>query len=254
MGSKILLLFTLTLMCSCLKQTEMITPIAPPQTLSELQKESMMTTALVAGNADLSSTANANIETTNVPGVFYLNVKYNWNDIDVFGTANIPNSFEQIGHSFLSNIAKFMLAVIGPKKIVLAPFDFIIPDLNLDLSVVKSIKIKKLSFQYSKKIVKQKGSLANFGFINSIELLREVDDSEKGRIDKPLINYQKNKNKCELNCIQFEVIEDNLLDMLVDNRVPLKLKPKLSIASIPAVTDLTLDGVVELQIGLKLPF
>ena len=249
----ILLTITIVLLSSCLKQTEAISPIAKPQTLAELQKESLMNTASLAGNAELSSSAKASLESASDPSIFYLNFKYNINNIDVFETANIPNSFEQIGHSFLASIAKLVLSINGPRQIDLSPIDLNLPDLNLDLSIVKSIKVKSIFLQYNKALDVNSDYAASFSFINSLELAREVIVPKVGTVDTLLFSYQKANNLCLFKCLKFNIMSDNLIDILKSN-TPLKLKPSLSIGAIPAVTDLKLDGVIEMQIGLKLPF
>jgi hypothetical protein len=251
---KILLLgITVVLLSSCLKKTVYIKPIAQPQTLAELQREALMNTANLAGNAELSSSAKASLESGSDPSVFYLNLKYNINNIDVFEAANMPNSFEQIGHSFLSTIAKLVLSINGPRQIDLTPIDFNIPDLNLDLSVIKSIKIKKIFLQYNKDLDRNSDYAADFSFIDTLELAREVTVPKVGTVDTLLFSYRKVRNLCLSKCIQFDIVTDNILDLMKPNTA-LKLKPTLSISKLPAVNDLKLDGVIEMQIGLKLPF
>ncbi|MBC7537429.1 MAG: hypothetical protein H7281_01305 [Bacteriovorax sp.] len=241
------------LLSSCLKQTESITPIAKTETLADLQRESLMNTANLAGNAELSSAAKASLESGSDPSVFYLNLKYNINNIDVFEAANVPNSFEQIGHSFLSTIAKLVLSINGPRHIDLSPIDLNMPDLNLDLAVIKSIKIKKIFLQYNKTVDANSDFAADFSFIDTLELAREVTVPNVGKVDTLLFSYRKIRNLCLSKCIQFDIVSDNILGLLKANTT-LKLKPTLTIAGLPAVTDLKLDGVIEMQIGLKLPF
>ena len=249
----LLFLSSVLFFSSCLKQTESISPIAKTQTLSELQRESLMNTVNLAGNAELSSAAKINLELASDPSLFYLNLKYNISDIDVFGAANIPNSFEQLGHSFLASIAKLVLSINGPQQIDLAAFDLNIPDLNLDFTVVKSIKVKSIYLQYNKQLDNQNDFAANFDFIDTLELAHEIKIPKIGTVDTLLFSYRKVNNKCLFKCLQFDIIDNNILDLLTSNK-SLKLKPILTIASIPAITDLKLDGVIELQIGLKLPF
>ncbi|MDD4974370.1 MAG: hypothetical protein PHY93_08450 [Bacteriovorax sp.] len=244
---------TVVFLSSCLKQTESITPIAQPQTLAQLQREALMNTANLAGNAELSNNAKASLESGSDPSIFYLNLKYNINNIDVFEAANIPNSFEQIGHSFLSTIAKLVLSINGPRQIDLTPINLSMPDLNLDLSVIKSIKIKRIFLQYNKEMDSSSDFAADFSFIDTLELAREVTVPKVGTVDTLLFSYRKIRNLCLSKCIQFDIVSDNILDLLRPNTT-LKLKPALTISKLPAVTDLKLDGVIEMQIGLKLPF
>lgn len=249
-----------TLMCaallcvSCLKQQESITPIAAPATLAELQKEALMRTAELAGNSELSEDAKATLELAHDPSIFYLNVKYHMKNIDVFAMANMPNTFEQIGHSFLQTIAKLVLAIGGPRQIDISNINLHIPDsVNLDRSIVKSIAVKKIFLQYSKDVDEGSDYKADFSFINTLELAREVTVPKIGRVDQLFLSYRKVQNLCMYKCIQFEILEDNLIDLLTPNS-NLLLKPSLTIDALPAVNNLTLDGEIELKIGLKLPF
>ena len=142
-------LFLIICFCSaCLKQTESITPLAAPKTLSEIQKEALMAVANQAGNSELSIAARSSLETSDKdPNIFYLNLKYNIHNIDVFEVASIPNLFEMIGHTFLLKLAKLVLAVAGPRQIDLDSFDLAIPNIDLDRSVVKSIRVKRVFLQ-----------------------------------------------------------------------------------------------------------
>lgn len=249
-----ILMSTIVLGASCLKQQESITPIAIPKTLAELQREALMNTANFAGNAELSENAKASLEMAKDPSIFYLNVKYNMKNIDVFEMANMPNSFEQIGHSFLQAMAKLVLAIGGPRQIDINDINLHIPDtVSLDRSIVKSIEIKRIFLQYNKEVDEASDYSASFSFINNLELAREVIVPKIGKVDKLFLSYRKATNLCMFKCIQFEILERNLIDLLNPNS-NLLLKPSLSIVSLPAVTDIKLDGQIELKIGLKLPF
>lgn len=240
-------------MSSCLKQSESITPIALPATLAELQKEALTNTANLAGNSELSTAAKASLETSKEPGIFYLNIKYNIDNIDVFETAGIPNSFEQIGHSLLASLTKLVLSIKGPQKIDLTPIELNMPDLNLDYTIIKSIKIKTIFLQYNKEVDARSDYAADFSFIDTLELAREITVPKLGVVDSLLLSYRKTQNKCLYKCIQFDIQSDNILDLLKANS-SMKLKPTLSISGIPAETNLKLDGRIEMKIGLKLPF
>ena len=174
-------------------------------------------------------------------------------NIDVFEVAGMPNTFEQIGHSFLATIAKLVLSITGSRQIDLTPIDLNIPDLNLDLAVVKSIKIKNIFLQYNKTIDVQSDFAADFSFIDSLELAQEMTVPKLGKVDTLLFSYRKNRNFCLYKCVQFDILSDNIINLLKANSA-LRLKPTLNISSLPAITDLKLDGVIEMQIGLKLPF
>lgn len=242
------------ILLSCLKQNESITPIAPASTIAQLQREAMMRTAEDAGHAELSDEARATLAMSNDPRVFFLNVKYNLKNIDVFQAANMPNSFEQLGHSFLQMAAKFVLAVAGPRNIDISDISLTIPaSLDLDRSIVKSIKIKRIFLQYNKELDQASDYAADFSFINTLELSREVTVPQVGVVNTLFLSYRKARNFCMYKCIQFDVLEDNLIDLLKPN-TNIKLKPTLSIGSLPAVNQLQLDGQIELQIGLTLPF
>ncbi|MGZ3809371.1 MAG: hypothetical protein ACXVCE_14905, partial [Bacteriovorax sp.] len=232
---------------SCLKQTESITPIAPVRTLAELQKESMMNAALLAaGNNELSEATKANVEQSQgEPGIFYLNMKYNINNLDVYETAHIPNSFEQIGNSFLKAMAKIFLKLTGGKTVNIGTVEVPVPDLNLDFDVIKSIKVKKIFLEYNKDLMAKADNKADFSFIKTLNIA--TVSGEK------LFNYSKTANNCAQKCLDFNVVNGDIFDLIKD--VPsVKVNPTLTITSLPKVTELKLDGEIDLQIGLKLPF
>lgn len=248
------IIFISFILSSCLKQQESITPIAPASTIAELQREAMMRTAEEAGHSELSDDARSTLAMSSDPRIFYLNVKYNLNNIDVFQVANMPNSFEQLGHSFLQMAAKFVLAVAGPRNIDINDISLTIPaSLDLDRSVVKSIKIKRIFLQYNTDLDRSSDYAADFSFINTLELSREVTVPNVGNVSTLFLSYRKARNFCMYKCIQFDILEDNLIDLLKPNS-NIKLKPSLSIGALPAVNQLALDGQIELQIGLILPF
>lgn len=260
MGNMMGIFFKLTLitcvlmLSSCLKQTESITPIAPTATLAELQREALMKVAQQAGQSDLSMDAISTLETTaSDPTIFYLNIKYNIKNIDVFEAADMPNTFEKIGHSFLRTIAKLYLAAAGSTKISINDIDLTIPDIDIDRSVIKSFKIKRIFLTYNKEVDEQSDYLANFSFIKTLELARKVTVPKVGQVETLFLSYRKNRNFCLYKCLQFDILEDNIIDILKPN-TNIKLSPSLSITSLPDVDDLKIDGQVEMQIGLKLPF
>jgi hypothetical protein len=89
--------------------------------------------------------------------------------------------------------------------------------------------------------------------VNTLELARQVTVPKVGVVETLFLSYRKNRNFCLYKCLQFDILEDNLIDILKPN-TNVKLKPSLSITGLPAVNDIKLDGVVEMQVGLKLPF
>lgn len=248
------LVCTSFVLSSCLKQQESITPIAPATTIAELQREAMMRTAEEAGHSELSDDAKATLEMSPDPRIFYLNVKYNMKNIDVFQAANMPNAFEQLGHSFLQTVAKVVLAIGGPRNIDIADINLTIPPaLDLDRSIVKSIQVKKIFLQYNADLDASSDYAANFSFIDSLELVREVTVPNGSKMNTLFLSYRKARNFCMYKCIQFDILEDNLIDLLKPN-TNIKLKPTLSISSLPAINQLALDGQIQLRIGLMLPF
>lgn len=243
----------LLLLSSCLKQQESITPIAPVTTMAELQKEMMERRALEAGNAELSYQAQAAYAQSTDPSIFYLTIKYNLKAIDAFEVAQIPNAFEQIGDSFLRAVIKVVLAVAGPRQVDIPAFELNVPDLELDRSIVKSIRIKRIFLQYNREIDAQYDYAPTFKFLDTLELAQEVTVPRLGKVETLLLSYRKNRNRCLYKCMSFEVINDNVLDFF-DREKLVKLKPSLTVAGLPEINDMVLDGQIELQIGLKLPF
>lgn len=234
---------------SCLKQTESITPIAPVRTLAELQRDSMMQTALMAaGNNELSKNARTTLEESNSdPSIFYLNLKYNIVNMDVYETANVPNSFEKIGNSFLKAFARIFLKLTGERTIELGTVDLDIPDLNLDFQIVKSLKIKRIFIEYNQEFNQSVNNQANFSFVSSLDI------SRVSGANPLLFSYRKTKNNCDQKCLDFSIVDGNILDLVKDSTT-ISLNPKLAISTIPKVSELKIDGQIEMQIGLKLPF
>lgn len=249
-----LMTFVIFFSSSCIKQSESITPIAPISTIADLQRESLMAQASLAGQSTLSSDAQSTLAlSASDPTIFYLNINYHLKNIDVFEAANMPNSFEQIGHSFLRTLAKVFLAAVGSYNVDINDINLNIPDIAVDRSVIKSFRIKRLFLQYNSEVDIQSDYLANFSFVNTLELSRKVTIPKIGEVETLFLSYRKNRNFCLYKCLQFDILEDNLIDILKPN-TNIKLKPTLSITGLPDVDDIKLDGVVEMQIGLKLPF
>ena len=247
--SVIFIFFISVFTSSCLKQTESISPIADIRTLAQLQREAMMTTALkAAGNNELSTDAKSSLEENpGDPSLFYLNLKYNIINMDVYDTANIPNSFEKVGNSILKVFAKVFLQVAGSRTIKIGKIDLNIADLNLDFGIVKSFKVKKVFFEFNKDYDNSTGNIANFSFVNTFSL------SRVSGANPLLIIYNKTKNYCKQKCLSFDIIDGDIFDLIkLGNSIP--LKPALTIGSLPSVEELKLDGQIDLQIGLKLPF
>lgn len=248
------LMFVIIITTSCIKQSESIDSLAPATTIADLQRESLMAVANQAGQSALSSDAQSTLAlTASDPTIFYLNINYHIKNIDVFEAANMPNTFEQIGHSFLRTVAKFFLAAIGNYNVSINDIDLNIPDIAVDRSVVKSLKIKRIFLQYNEEVDIRSDYLANFSFVNTLELSRKVTVPKVGEVETLFLSYRKNRNFCLYKCLQFDILENNLIDILKPN-TNIKLKPVLSIGKLPDVDDIKLDGIVEMQIGLKLPF
>lgn len=244
----ILLLFT-----SCLEQTEKITPLAEPKTLSELQREKYEEILRNSGGGYLSQSTINSIQQSKDHSLFYINVRYNIKDIDVFALAEMPNAFEELGNSFLGVLAKIVLSPTNPRQIDLDDMELEIPDVEIDRSMVESVRIKKIFLQFSKSVDEGSDFLANFSFIKSLEVARRVIVPRIGPVDSLMFSYRKIQNKCFNKCLEFEVFTENLLD-LAKPKTKIKFKPSLEIEGLPPVTDLKLDGQVELQIGIRVPF
>lgn len=234
---------------SCLKQTESITPIAPVRTLAELQRDTMMQTALTAaGNNELSKDATTTLEeSSSDPSIFYLNLKYNIVKMDVYETAKVPNSFEKIGNSFLKAFARIFLKLTGERTVEIGTVDLDIPNMNLDFQIVKSLKIKRIFIEYNKEFNQSVKNQANFSFISSLDI------SRVSGANPLLFSYKKTKNNCKQTCLDFTIIDGDILDLVKDSPT-ISLNPKLAISTIPKVSELKIDGQIEMQIGLKLPF
>ncbi len=244
----LILTLTMVMASACLKQSESITPLAPVRTLAQLQREAMMHQALkAAGNTELSAAAMATLEANNNdPSLFYLNIKYNITDLNLNENADIENSYEILSNSLLRALARLFLAMTGPRDIDLDDFEVNMPDLNLDMSIVKSIKVKRVYFAYNKAFDRSTGNKASFSFINSLSL-------SKSEALKETFTYSKSQNNCQFKCIEFKIIDNDFTKLAATNK-NLFLRPRLSITTIPKITDMRLDGQIDLQIGLLLPF
>lgn len=243
----ICLTFIVILASSCLERRESIKPLAQIKTLAEIQKEAMMQQALEsAGNTELSDAAKATLEESkNDPTLFYLNIKYNISDLNLFEKVDIENSYEIVSNSLLRAFARLFLRLTGPRDIDLSNFAVPMPELNLDLGIVKSIKIKRVYFEYNKEFDRSVGNKASFAFIDSLII------SKKNPADYSF-RYKKN-NRCNYKCIEFEIGDANFTEEILSQK-GISLRPDLTISTIPKIADMHLDGQIELQIGLRLPF
>jgi len=221
-------------------------------TLSELQREQYQKLALQAGGAYLSTGTTTSISQSSDPSIFYFNVRYNIKDIDVFELADMPNAFEQIGNSFLSIITRVVLSA-GPRQVDIDELVFDVPELDIDRETVVSVKIRKVFLQFAQSVDVGSDFTANFAFIDSLEMSRQTFVPGYGNVDSLMFSYRKKQNKCFNKCLDFEVYTENLLDLLKPGK-QIKFKPTLAIASIPDIIDLKLDGQIEIQVGIKLPF
>ncbi len=239
----IVLACVLGLTASCLKQSESIDPIAPVKTLADIQRESMSTTALEsAGNNAPSDHSTTDVQKSPAePGIFYLNMKYRIKDLDVYDSARLQNGYESISNTFIRMLANIFIKVSGGRTVNIGEVALPLPDLNLDFSVIKSIKINSFRIQYSNS-VKQ---TADFSFLKTMQIKKVSGEN--------ILSYKKSMNQCDFNCLEFSVLNGNILDM-IKNAANLKIVPVLSIAKLPEEADLILDGEINLQIGLKLPF
>jgi hypothetical protein len=239
------LVISIVISTSCLKQTEKITPLARPMTLAELQRASMEKTAIEASNGHFSNASSASLQLTTDPSIFYLNVKYKIKNLDIFAASGVPNSFEQVGHTVLGGLAKFFLSLSKSKQIDITPIKIDIP--------VKSIRIKNITLQYNAETDQNNDYAGDFSFINSLDFAQTITLPKVGKVDELYFSYQKSKNKCLYKCISFDILKGDITEFLLSGKA-VTFKPILNINGFPKVTDLVLDGSIELQIGLKAPF
>lgn len=206
-----------------------------------------MTAALeAAGNNPTSDAALVNVEKApQEPGIFYLQMKYKIKDLDVFETAHIPNSFEQLGNSFLKLIAKIFLRITNERQVNIGPVEIALPDLHLDYQIIRSIKITRVHLEYNKALDEATNGKADFSFLKTFSISNTAGER--------LLSYQNNLNQCQMKCLDFIIENGNILPLIknIDN---VKLNPALSISSLPNINELRLDGDVDLKIGLQLPF
>lgn len=236
---------------SC-KIQEKITPLAEPITLAELQREQLEQEFLVQGKSNASSSTIDSIE-FGEKGVYYLKVTYNIDEVDIFEIADIPNQFEKLANSFLGTLTRIVLGLTGSQDVDLSEYVIDLADLQFDSDIVRSIRIHKIFLKYSDEVERQSDFTADFNFVENLELAQPINLPGIGKGEKLLFSYRRRNNRCLYKCLEFEVHEQNLL-ILIEDQQKLTLRPLLSIRALPKVTDLKIQGQVELQIGIKLPF
>ena len=251
LGLIFFLIFSVITLSSC-KIEEKITPLAEPITLAELQREQLKRELEIQGKSVANSSTVDSIE-YGENGVYYLKVTYNIDEVDVFEVANIPNQFEQLAHSFMGTLARIVLGIKGSQNVDLANYTLDLTDLHFDSEIVRSVRIHKIFLKYSDQVEQNSDFQANFSFVESLELAQPIVLPGVGKADKLLFSYRRRNNRCYYKCLEFEVHQQNLLELIKGDK-ELVLKPLLTIKSLPKVTDLKIQGQVELHIGLKLPF
>ena len=209
----------------------------------------MMSTAQKAArNNELSAATNSSIEIDlKDPTLFYLSLKYNIYNIDIYENSNNKNSFDHIGHSLIRFFAKIFIKIAGERTIHIDDVDFPIPDLNLDFNIIKTLKINNILIEYNKEFDISMGNRADFSFIKAFTLTK---DSGQNPL---IISYDKKQNNCQQKCLNFKIQNGDIFEFMKNGHT-MVFKPLLTISSLPAVDELKLDGQIEMQIGLKLPF
>ncbi len=232
---------------SCLERTESIAPIAPIKTMAEIQREAMMQQAIEAGgNTELSQETQSTLEESkNDPSLYFLNIKYSLEDMDLSEAVDLGNSYEILGNSLLRTFAKIFVALKGTHEIDMDEIEVPLPDLNLDFNVIKSIKIKRLYLTLNPAYVRQAGPSVNFSFIESLQF-------NKPQVKTSAFSYKKTAS-CAHKCIEFQVNDGDFYNALSSGH-GVWLKPTLFINALPKRLDYHLDGQIEIQIGLRLPF
>ncbi len=248
---QIIALIVCITVCSC-KIQEKITPLANPITLAELQREQLEQELQIQGKTNATSSTIQSIE-FGESGVYYLKVVYNIDEVDIFEVADIPNQFEQLANSFLGTLTRIVLGITGSQDVDLSEYVVDLSTLQFDSDIIRSIRIHKIFLKYSDEVERQSDFTADFSFVESLELAQPVFIPGIGDGEKLLFSYRQRNNRCLYKCLEFEVHEQNLLTLIEEEQV-LTLKPLLSIRALPKVTDLKIEGQVELQIGIKLPF
>jgi hypothetical protein len=124
--------------------------------------------------------------------------------------------------------------------------DLEIPELNYDKDIIVDVTISKLHLEFL-----HPNKYNNFKFITQLDV--KVPSRVSPGNNELIIGYRKQQNKCNFNCIDFELYQPSL-PKLIGNRKKLKIITKLKIGKLPKKIDLTFKGYVDLFIKLKLPF
>ena len=215
--------------------------------MAEIQREAMMQQAIEAGgNTELSQETQSTLEESkNDPTLYFLNIKYSLEDMDLSEAVDLGNSYEILGNSLLRTFAKIFVALKGTHEIDMDEIEVPLPDLNLDFNVIKSIKIKRLYLTLNPAYVRQAGPSVNFSFIESLQF-------NKPQAKTSAFSYKKTSS-CAHKCIEFQVNDGDFYNALSSGH-GVWLKPTLFINALPKRLDYHLDGQIEIQIGLRLPF
>ncbi|MBT3235259.1 MAG: hypothetical protein HN353_04855 [Bdellovibrionales bacterium] len=201
-------------------------------------------------------------------GVYYVTGRYYLDSIEVDQTIDAPPIIDDIG-ALLANI---LIKIGGNIELDMDPLPVDLSDIDFD--VVKDIRVKRIFVN----IKDNPSGKANLKFLKQISLMldhngdrdKEITDHSQNNYHSDLTGNQKashqkivlvnfnkkkdlhNKNSeaCDWQCIDFEVTNANLIN-LIKNKSEIYVRPKVKIGSI-SKKSFVLGGYVEFSIGLKL--
>lgn len=269
-----ILILTPFLFASCFKSKEHITPLADTQTLAEQFAQRGQETdsssalsskkngiVLTAGEADgqslVDSSSSLNISSDNNKTTT-LHFKYYLKDValdSVTGNTN-EDSANVLGgflESIIRSFAGLVMKIGGNFDVALDPVTFNIP--AIDFEMIKDVRINQIRFDVVKEavngVMKKTGDLK---FLKEMKVSYFNPGANTKDLSKAisLISYDMKQNACNYECIDFNITDMNMVDILKD-RSSITLYPQIKIGDVPS-SALKIDGVIDLSMKIVLPF
>ena len=248
-----LIIFCLFLLSGCFQTKETINPSFTPKSLDE-QYETNSSDAL-KNNSDESGEKTTN---TDEKKTFTIKMKYYIKDIKFDpedGTTNrgfVGNILERIGKAFAVAIMK----VGGNFDLDMSPISFEIPDLGTleDSDVIKEVKITKIRFDITN-LNENKSNQYSTNFLQEAKIYLNIinnKNSEKTTKRHLAFSYHKKNNRCNFNCIEFNINDMDILSILKDaNKI--SISPSVKIGDAPK-TNMKAEGFIEFAVKVAMPY
>jgi hypothetical protein len=240
---KKLLLFSLITIASfsCKFKEDTIIPFAEPQTISEIQQAILLAT----NGKDFQASSMSYYQVEGDSEHFYLKLRYNADRITSQDLERANSDISHMSRSLMGLFAKIFFKLGGEYDVDIPAISFELPTMEYDKDIIVDVNISKIHLEFLKP-----SKANNFKFIEHLELL--TPSKENGG-DKLLLGYKKNNNKCNFKCMELDLYETSIIDIIGDKKI-FTVKTDLKINKLPKKIDLKFKGYVEIFVKLKLPF